>query len=281
MKLTDIQKKFRLDLSEAYQLEEVNNFFFMLVEAYYDKTRLDMAMHPEMEILNPQLILESLELLKGNNPIQYILGVTEFYGLPFKVDENVLIPRPETEELVEWVLHHTEPNQEIKILDIGTGSGCIAISLAKNLVNAKVTALDVSAEALRVAQCNAVLNEVTVNFVEADILNIQSLADETFDIIVSNPPYVREKEQKYMKPNVLENEPHLALFVKDDNALKFYKAITEFALTNLVRDGQLLFEINEFLGKEMIMLLQKYNFKQIELKQDIFKKDRMIKGVKN
>ncbi|WNH09690.1 peptide chain release factor N(5)-glutamine methyltransferase [Thalassobellus suaedae] len=204
--------------------------------------------------------------------------------MPFKVNEHTLIPRPETEELVEWIIKEFKNyNSEIRILDIGTGSGCIAVALAKRLKNVKVYALDISKDALKIARKNAELNGVDIEFIEADILNInQSVFNEEseFDIIVSNPPYVRDKEKELMKANVLNNEPHLALFVKDENPLQFYKAITEFAVEKLNKNGQLFFEINEFLGKDMIRLLLKNNFKNIQLKQDIFKKDRMIKGEK-
>jgi len=246
-------------------------------------TRVQLAMDSAYTIDSSEKIINALELLKQQKPIQYIIGETEFYGLPFKVNESVLIPRPETEELVEWVLKHADSNESINILDIGTGSGCIAISLAKNLPNAKVYALDVSAKALKTAKKNADLNEVNVEFIEVDILkNGDGVlgADVKFDIIVSNPPYVREQEKDMMKPNVLENEPHLALFVKDENPLLFYEAITKYASKNLARVGQLFFEINEYLGSDMITLLQDNNFRNIESKQDIFKKDRMIKGVK-
>ncbi|MDO6759095.1 peptide chain release factor N(5)-glutamine methyltransferase [Tamlana sp. 2_MG-2023] len=281
MRLKDIQKKFHQELDALYATEEVNSFFYTLIDAFYKVSRIDLAMETEMSIEDDEAIHKALKQLKKYKPIQYIIGETEFYGLPFKVNKNVLIPRPETEELVEWILKHNNENDKINILDIGTGSGCIAISLAKYLKNASVYALDVSKAALEVAKTNAELNAVNVTFIEADILTSKTVHDIKFDIIVSNPPYVREQEQILMKPNVLENEPHLALFVKDDNALQFYKAITVFSVENLVDQGKLLFEINEFLGNEMIRLLQKYEFSNIELKQDIFRKDRMIKGVKN
>lgn len=280
MRLKDIQKTFHVELDDLYVPEEVNSFFYTLIDVFYKVSRIDMAMDTELSIDNSQEIEKALKQLKNNKPIQYIIGETEFYGLPFKVNKNVLIPRPETEELVEWILKHKKDNETLNILDIGTGSGCIAVSIAKHLKNASVYALDISEKALEVAKGNAQQNAVDVTFIHADILKTHTIQDLKFDIIVSNPPYVREKEQRLMKPNVLENEPHLALFVKDDNALQFYKAITEFSVNNLVENGELLFEINEFLGNEMIRLLQKHNFSNIELKQDIFRKDRMIKGVK-
>ena len=286
MKLKDIQNKFHQELDALYANEEVDSFFYMLIESFYNVTRLKLAMDSEYSIDSEDKILDALKLLKSQKPIQYILGETEFYGLPFKVNEHTLIPRPETEELVEWILKHQSIEDKINILDIGTGSGCIAISLAKHLPQAKVYALDISKEALKIAKQNADLNEVVVTFLEADILkpkvnwNLEFKSLE-FDIIVSNPPYIREQEKELMKPNVLENEPHLALFVNDENPLIFYQTITQFAIKNLRKNGMLLFEINEYLGNDMIQLLNQNNFKNIELKQDIFKKDRMIKGVKN
>lgn len=282
MKLKDIQKLFHDKLDPFFQLEEVDSFFYILIEAYYKVTRLQLAMDRELEVQNETVILEALDLLEQQKPIQYILGETEFYGLTFKVNENTLIPRPETEELVSWVLKSIPEDETVNVLDIGTGSGCIAISIAKNLPKANVFSLDISNAALKVAIENAELNEVVVSFINQDILLIEDsklLKDIKFDIIVSNPPYVRHLEKKLMHTNVLENEPHLALFVDDENPLQFYKAITEFSTHNLNENGRLFFEINEYLGNEMIQLLKQNHFKDIYLKQDMFRKDRMINGV--
>ena len=283
MKLKDIQNTFHRALDSMYGKEEVDSFFFMLIESYYGVSRIQLAMDPDYAIDGSEKILNALELLKQQKPIQYIIGETEFYGLPIKVNDHVLIPRPETEELVAWVLKKNDGNNPINILDIGTGSGCIAISLAKNLPNAKVYALDVSAEALKIAKQNADLNDVNVEFIEADILKTEDGRQKIvakFNIIVSNPPYIRAQEKELMKANVIDNEPHLALFVKDKNPLLFYEAITQFASNNLTNEGQLFFEINEYLGNDMIELLNDNDFRNIELKQDIFRKDRMIKGEK-
>ena len=284
MKLKDIQKVFHEELEAIYDKNEIDSFFFMLTEHYYKVPRIKLAVNPNYSIDNEDYILEALKCLKQEQPIQYIIGETEFYGLLFKVNRHVLIPRPETEELVEWIVENSETagKNEFKILDIGTGSGCIAISLAKNLPNAKVYALDVSKEALQVAKRNAELNDVDVELLNDDILNPDEsiFKDLKFDIIVSNPPYVRDKEKALMKINVLNNEPHLALFVKDENPLQFYDAITVFSVENLKKEGMLFFEINEYLGDDMIDLLSKNSFSEIELKQDIFKKDRMIKGLR-
>lgn len=281
MKIKELQNIFHEQLDAFYEKEEVDSFFFMLIAHYYEIARIQLAMDTDLVISNSKKIIEALELLKRQKPIQYIIGETEFYGLEFKVNEHVLIPRPETEELVSWVVSEFNTKKKpLRILDIGTGSGCIAISLAKNLRNVKVYALDVSKEALKVAKGNAELNAVDIEFLELDVLETKRIRDLEFDIIVSNPPYVREKEKEKMRPNVLDNEPHLALFVKDENPLLFYNAIAQFANQNLANKGVLFFEINEFLGGNMINLLNENHFKSIELKQDIFKKDRMIKGVK-
>ena len=218
--------------------------------------------------------------LKKEKPIQYLLGETEFNGLKFKVNENVLIPRPETEELVELICHCEERSnlKAVKILDIGTGSGCIAISLARNMLNADVFAIDVSAEALKVAKQNAEQNQVSVTFLEKDILQAEDLLEQ-FDVIVSNPPYVRNLEKQEIKNNVLENEPHLALFVDDFDALIFYRKIALLATKNLNNGGQLFFEINQYLGKEMIQLLNELSFSDIELRKDIYGNDRMTRAV--
>jgi release factor glutamine methyltransferase len=287
MNLKEVQNTFHKELDNLYVKEEVNSFFFILIEAFYKVSRLNLAMNPDATVDDYEVILNALQLLKKEQPIQYILGETEFYGLPFKVNKHTLIPRPETEELVEWIINKESrlKTQNLKILDIGTGSGCIAVSLAKNLPNATVYALDISKEALKVAKQNTELNDVKVEFIEANILKPDTwnseLKNSNFDVIVSNPPYVRELEKQQMQPNVLNNEPHLALFVKDENPLLFYNAITQFAVNNLSKNGMLFFEINEYLGNDMIKLLSANNFINIELKQDIFKKDRMIKGIKN
>jgi release factor glutamine methyltransferase len=221
-----------------------------------------------------------LQELKKEVPIQYLLGKTNFYGLDFEVNENVLIPRPETEELVEWIVKEnakTDKTKTLKILDIGTGSGCIAVSLAKNLPNAKVYAIDVSKKALETAKRNAINNKVEVTFLLNDVLELEELPYD-FDIIVSNPPYVRHLEKEEIKKNVLDYEPHLALFVEDHDALIFYKKIATLAQDNLFKNGQLYFEINQYLGKEMIDLLEEMEFKNIELRKDIYDNDRMLRG---
>lgn len=231
-----------------------------------------------------QSLLKILEELKTGKPLQYVIGETEFYGLTFIVNRSVLIPRPETEELVEWILSDLrKPKisiEGLKIIDIGTGSGCIPISLKKNLPEAQLYALDISTEALGVSKQNAALNQTMVNFIQADILNLlnKQPSDEKFGIIVSNPPYVTDAEKKQMLPNVLQHEPHLALFVPDNDPLIFYKAIADFAIKHLDTTGSLYLEINENLGEETVQLLKQMGFKNIELRQDLSGKDRMIRS---
>ena len=276
MKLKAIQHDFHKELDSIYASEEVDSFFYMLAESHYKVKRIQLATDPELSIEDEALILNSLAALKGEKPIQYILGETGFYGLTFKVNDGVLIPRPETEELVEWVLKKVDNTAEVNILDIGTGSGCIAVSLAKHLPKAKIYALDISKKALEVAKLNAELNGVEVTFFEVDILSSKDLK-----IILESNKYDIEQEKQFMKPNVMDNEPHLALFVNHENPLLFYEVISSFAVDNLKEGGALYFEINEYLGKDMIDLLRRKNFTNIELKQDIFKKDRMIKARKS
>lgn len=296
--LKNIKKTYHNELNSIFGEEEVSSFFHLLIAHYFNITRLQLAMDLSLAMTSEDVILmdDALEQLKQQKPIQYIIGETEFFGLPFKLDKNVLIPRPETEELVNWIIETVKANRytefagstvemPISILDIGTGSGCIAISLAKNLPNAKVYALDVSKDALNIALENAKLNDVDIQCLEADILDASSYAElvsksQKFDIVVSNPPYVRQLEKNEIKKNVIDNEPHLALFVEDDNPLKFYRAICEFSVDKLKDKGLLFFEINAYLGQEMKKLVEEFNFKNIELKQDIFYKDRMIKAIK-
>jgi release factor glutamine methyltransferase len=293
MLLKTFKSKMLTALSSIYDEQEIESFFYLLLESYQGKKRIDLALNPDMEMDALQLIQweSALSELLNQKPIQYIIGATEFYGLPFMVNENTLIPRPETEELVDWIVAESRNSAtgSLKILDIGTGSGCIAISLAKNLPNAEVFAVDVSEKALAVAKKNADTNKVKVNFIQADILKINDLVElptsnfqlpTHFDIIVSNPPYVRHLEKAEIKPNVLEHEPHLALFVEDTDALLFYRKIVELAKENLVEKGKLFFEINQYLGKETLQLLEKFGFNSTELKKDIYGNDRMTRSEK-
>ncbi len=276
-------KQYRTQFTEAlnsiFDDQEIDSFFYIILEAFHKLKRIDLALNPNLELNTVQLLQWETVLtdLKKQKPIQYILGETEFFGLPFYVNENTLIPRPETEELVDLIIKDLKKEglQDLKILDIGTGTGCIAISLAKNIPNALVFALYVSEKALAIAEKNAVLNDVNVSFLHQNILEIKNL-NKKFDIIVSNPPYVRNLEKHEIHKNVLEYEPHLALFVEDYDALLFYRKIAELAKKNLSKNGKLYFEINQYLGKETIDLLDSLDFQNIQLKKDIYGNDRMI-----
>jgi release factor glutamine methyltransferase len=285
MKITQFRPYFIDQVAPFFDKEEAESFFYLIIENFRNLKRVDLVMQPDLFFSEPELIqLEQvISELKLQKPIQYILGTTEFYGLQFQVNPHTLIPRPETEELVDWILksqkledgRRTTEDKSIKMLDIGTGSGCIAISLAKNLPQARVSAIDVSVEALATAKKNAALNEVDVQFICQNILETRSLTT-TYDIIVSNPPYVRMLEKQEIKTNVLDFEPHLALFVEDNDALLFYRKIAQLAQHNLNENGLLFFEINQYLAKETIELLENLHFKSIELRQDIYGNDRMI-----
>ncbi|MGS0524019.1 peptide chain release factor N(5)-glutamine methyltransferase [Zobellia nedashkovskayae] len=247
MVLKEIKNIYHKELDELYAKEEVDSFFYLLIEHYLKLQRFVLALQPNLTLTKDeeQPLFEALSELKLQRPVQYIIGSTSFMDLYFEVNENVLIPRPETEDLIRWIVEEVKTNQPerksgLRILDIGTGSGCIAITLAKLLPDAKIFALDVSKKALEIAKRNAERNAVKVEFVHADILNFDGFASN-FDVIVSNPPYVREMEKREMHKNVLEHEPELALFVSDENPLVFYKAITELAKQNLSEKGLLFF----------------------------------------
>ncbi|MDG2444084.1 MAG: peptide chain release factor N(5)-glutamine methyltransferase [Flavobacteriaceae bacterium] len=286
MNIKKFRDYFNKTLKKLYPTSEIDTFLFLLLEEYLNFKRIDIVLKSNFEISPEDLILlrSSTKLLEQEIPIQYILGKTEFYGFPFILNEHVLIPRPETEELITSILEnvlktksfHTNANEkQLKILDIGTGSGCIPISLKKSLPFAEITAIDVSNEALTIAKKNAVLNKVDINLTQQDILNTTSL-NQLYDVIVSNPPYVRESEKKEIKNNVLNNEPHMALFVEDNNPLVFYNKIAELAKNHLTKNGTLFFEINQYLGKETVELIKLKGFNKIQLKKDIFGRDRII-----
>jgi release factor glutamine methyltransferase len=277
MTIKNYRDYFIQELTSLYDVGEAESFFYLILEAKHQFKRVDLALQPDLAFSETELESWSfiLDQLKKEIPIQYLLGTTHFYGLEFEVNSAVLIPRPETEELVDWIIQSSKVQSKLKILDIGTGSGCIAIALAKNLPNAQVFALDVSEQALATAKKNAEKNQVHLSFIHQSILETEDLAQE-FDIIVSNPPYVRELEKHEIKNNVLDNEPHLALFVEDNDALIFYRKIAQLAQKNLKLKGQLYFEINQYLGKETLNLLLEMGFKNCELRQDIYGNDRMI-----
>ena len=276
MRIKLLKEKFIQRLLPVYDAMEAESFFYLALEQWQQLKRIDLALQPELEFSEVQLLQwERLQLdLLQQQPIQYLLGQTEFCGLKFEVTPSTLIPRPETEELVSLIVKE-HPQFTGRLLDIGTGSGCIAISLAHQLPNAQVTAIDVSPEALVIASKNAIQNNVEVAFVLEDILQTEELT-ASYDIIVSNPPYVRELEKKEIQPNVLEYEPHLALFVSDDDPLLFYRKIAQLAKKSLLPNGQLYFEINQYLGQETVELLLDLNFTEIQLLKDFYGNDRMV-----
>jgi len=261
-----------LSISHTFKLERTNYLNLKDTEIPVDKY---------------ESLFKILEELKTGKPLQYVIGETEFFGLNFKVNSSVLIPRPETEELVEWILSDLRISKRalegIRIIDIGTGSGCIPITIKKNIPEAQLYAIDISQEALDISKKNAVLNQTKINFIQDDILESSntSLNKEKFQIIVSNPPYVMEAEKQQMLPNVLDYEPHLALFVPNNDPLIFYKTIADFAIKHLDTNGLLYLEINENLGEETINILKEKGLKNIELRQDLRGKDRMIRSKLN
>ena len=284
----DITAQFREELSALYDVPEINSLCRIALADVADLSPAKIKAFPETEINSTYAdqIKSILIRLKTGEPIQYILGHTGFYGLPFKVNPSVLIPRPETEELVDWAVKSWpfavgNWQHPFRILDIGTGSGCIPISLKKSLPDANVSSIDISPEALKTAKENADLNNVDVNFIQDDILNMKSeIENSKFNIIISNPPYVTLDDKKQMHTNVTDFEPHTALFVPQEDPLIFYKAIAGFASTHLEKGGLLFFEINEGCGKQIVELLNTKQFTNIELRKDMSGKDRMIKAVK-
>jgi len=272
MTLADFKNKIKSRLSSIYESDELNSIFYLLSEEFLQISRSKILLADEIELdsKKQKLFLDALDRLKKNEPVQYVIGKTTFMDLEFNVNSNVLIPRPETEELVRLMLKDELDGKEI--LDIGTGSGCIAISLAKNLPNAKVSALDISEEALRVARENAKINNVDINFINVDIFDYQT--EKKYDAIVSNPPYVRESEKALMKSNVLKYEPELALYVSDDNALRYYNSILDFSKSNLDKNGKIYLEINENYKDQMSNLLKNQFYNNVNFIKDINEKYR-------
>jgi release factor glutamine methyltransferase len=272
-KLVNIIPKFLSEINN-FSRREVASFAYLSIEKILGYSKSDCIIHSNKKLTNDNIISfeNIISDLKQNIPIQYILGEAHFYDLKFKVNSSTLIPRGETEELVQYILIHDFTS----VLEIGTGSGCIAISIAKNS-NSKITAIDNSLEALEIAKCNAILNSVKINFVLSDVFNFSDT--KKYDLIVSNPPYVLESEKKLMDKNVLDYEPHNALFVSDNDPLVYYNEIAKIATNNLNKNGLLFFEINENYSKQIIELLSNLNFVDIELKKDINGRDRIIKSV--
>ncbi len=289
LKIKLLQKLFNETLEKTYAKAERVSIFNQVLEFYFQINRLQIALEPELVVTKEEatLFFKILKRLKNNEPIQYIIGETDFFGIPVKVTTATLIPRPETEALVQWILDDSttkKPQHDSCILDIGTGSGAIAIALAKHIKNAKITALDLSESALQIARENAKLNNVSINFIQEDILNFpnvtKSVTATPYDVIVSNPPYVTMGEKSDMHLNVVAFEPHLALFVEDDNPLLFYKSIADFASNYLNQNGVLYVELNSNFAKETVALFQSYKFNTIQLKKDQYNRNRMLKATR-
>lgn len=264
------------ELKDTYDTHEIRSICHIIFLDVLKYTNIDIHIRKN-EILDESFVnifFEIIRLLKTGHPIQYIIGETEFFGLKFRLNASTLIPRPETEELVLLSKDRLAPGR--KVLDIGSGSGCIAISLASVCHEAHVTGIDIAEEAVEIARKNAIRNGVAVNFLIRDILHFDNDTWENYDLIVSNPPYVRNCEKQQMHPRVLDFEPHRALFVPDTDPLLFYRRIAEFGRKHLVPEGSLCVEINEALGQETAGLLEKLGYCNVIIKKDLFEKDRFI-----
>jgi release factor glutamine methyltransferase len=280
--IKDIRKYLVSELAAFYSENEILSLTGIILTSVLKTNRLKL-LGTEKDPVDPKdavRIVEMCEELKNYKPIQYITGETFFYDCVIKVGPEVMIPRPETEELVDLII---KENREFtgKILDIGTGSGCIAIALAVKLSGSSVSAIDISVEALELAKVNAAMNSVKIDFIQADILMDNFIEISMSDIIVSNPPYVRNSEKQFIKRNVLDFEPHEALFVLDSDPLVFYRAILEKTVSLLNQGGRIYFEINEAMGRELFNLAGSFGFKDICVFKDLNGKERILKGTKN
>lgn len=268
-------------LGNRFQPEEIRSLTHLILKDICNLEPHQILLHKDKDLSEAtrEQIKGIVDRLSAHEPIQYILGATSFYGYTFKVTPAVLIPRPETEELVDLIIQE-EDKEGLHLLDIGTGSGCIAISLAKHLKHPVVSALDISADALEVARCNAETNQAEVHFIQQDILDSKEVEMEKQDIIVSNPPYVMIREKEAMEQNVVAYEPHGALFVSDEDPLLFYRAIALFGMRNLKDGGRLYFEINSALGEETKELLSETGYRDCTLIKDLSQRDRIIKATR-
>lgn len=280
--IRDIRNYLTKELKNLYEAPEIRVLADLLIKTIKGITKLHQLYDDNFAIdaAEAAKIIEFTAQLKTGKPVQYVLGETSFYNCTIRLNESTLIPRPETEELVDLIIKENK-DYSGSIIDFGTGSGCIAIALASNLPLSTITGTDISEEALTVARENAILNKVNVSFVRDDIFNPSFLYPEDTGIIVSNPPYVRSSEKKEMAGNVLDFEPHKALFVSDSDPLIYYRAILEIAEKFILPGGKLYFEINEALGQSMISLISSFGYSGIEVISDINDKERIIKGRKN
>ena len=282
MTLIEFRSYFRAQLKDVYVLEECDDFLKRLIQAYFKWEPIKIGLDPNyrLSLVEEEKLKLALIELKKERPLQYILGIAYFLDLELEVNAAVLIPRPETEELVHWILSDKDKLNPLTILDIGTGSGCIAISLKKTAQLWNVAALDVSEQALDVAHRNASKNEVSIQFHLEDILDKKQWLIP-LDVIVSNPPYVVPSEKEQMLSNVLGYEPDLALFVPEEDPLLFYKRIIEFAHQNLKSSGALYFEINPIFVDELVTFFKKFTFDSVEVRNDYLNRPRMIKAIKS
>lgn len=281
MQLRAIRDIYRKELELLYPREEIDSFFYLIIEYHLNLERFVLALQPDLHLTKEEEapLFACLARLKIHEPVQYILGEAFFYGMRLLVNPSVLIPRPETEELVNWILKDlTERKIITDILDIGTGSGCVGIALAKHCKECRVLAMDISEEALETARKNAEMQAVAVEFKKADIRNWNTTGDQ-WDIIVSNPPYIRYSEKGGISDHVKEFEPELALFVDDNDPLYYYRHILKYAKRHLKEDGTIYLEINQYLAEETRQLLESEKFLEIELKKDFLGNDRMIKAL--
>ncbi len=282
-KINDIRQHYLSELRRIYPEQEAGSLLDLLIDGLLNISRTQRALTPDLRISESEILKVhfAVKQLKQHRPLQYILGTAEFYGLSLRVDERVLVPRPETEELVEWIVSSFRRQPPVDVLDIGTGSGCIALALKKNLPGSTITALDVSGEALQVAVENANRLNLDIRFLQWDILTEKANHFEgCFDVVVSNPPYVAESEKAQMQKNVLDHEPGRALFVADEDPLLFYRAIAGFAMEKLRPGGSLFLEINERFGPDTKGLLRKCGFAEAELRRDLSGRDRMLAAKK-
>ena len=280
--IKDIRLYLSEQLKETYPNHEISALTNIIIKTITGISKLHNLALPEQHIsdVNAIKIIKICDELKSGKPIQYILGETNFYNCIIKLNADTLIPRPETEELVDLIIKENRGFAGA-ILDIGTGSGCIAIALAMNLPDSSVSGTDISEMALKIAGENSRLNKVPVSFFRSDVFSFDYTHNIKADIIVSNPPYVRDLEKKYMSRTVLDFEPHLALFVPDNDPLLYYRAILELAEKILMEGGKIYFEINEAFGKEVAELLKLFRYSDISVLNDISDKARIIKGIKN
>jgi len=277
---SDLHKKIAISIT-VYDRSEAESIAYILMEHCWNIRRADVLLNKRAVEINDEQLAAFIARINSAEPVQYITGETWFYERKFKVNKHVLIPRFETEELVHLIIREHKYHQQLRILDACTGSGCIAISLSAELEDSEVYAADISPEALETAKTNAELNSASVTFLQDNLLepDLQKLP-EALDILVSNPPYVKESEKALMHSNVLEYEPHLALFVEDENPLIFYRALSALGKKLLKPGGKIYFEINEQLGKETADVLRSFDYQEIRVLKDLNGKDRMVAGKK-